>query len=103
MGEPSIETKRTRWIRWAAAATVGAVLALMSSRADPLALRRGEELPKIERKETANAQYSYAFFLNTEEGWQAVLDYYPEDGENGGPRQRYTGRRRLYLRCRIRW
>jgi hypothetical protein len=73
----------------AAAAMLGALVALFGGRVDPLAPRAGESVPQIERKESAQAQYRYAMFLNTEEAWTSLLEYFPPDGDNGGPRQRY--------------
>ncbi len=85
-------SRLSSWIPFIAAAALGGLLAmgltLTAGRGDPIAMRAGESLPPVERKVSAQAQYAYAMFVNTEQAWRAVLEYFPADSVDAGPRQR---------------
>lgn len=88
-----------RWLGFATACLVGAVLA--RTLIDPNPLAQAASIPVVPKKDSPRQQYFYATYVNTEEAWQGVLDYYPITGT--ADRQRYyalrakTGLARWYL------
>ena len=88
--------RRRRWRRltWLAVAmAVGVLLAVIVRPPPPLALQPGEVVPAVPRKESANAQYLYAVFTDTEEAWRSILEYFPPDGPAATEQQRYVANR----------
>ena len=72
-----------------AALAIGMFAGIVWRPRDPLRLRRGEQLPLVARQETARSQYFNALYLDTEQAWKSVFEYYPADAENASGRQRY--------------
>jgi serine/threonine-protein kinase len=58
---------------------VGSALAWATRRTDVLAIGPHEVLPKVDQKETIEQQYNYAMFVNTDEAFESVLEYFPAD------------------------
>ncbi len=86
--------RREPWVRrlamWAALAlAIGVVTGILWRPRDPLQPRRGEQLPLVARQETARSQYFNALYLDTEQAWKSVFEYYPAEADSAGGRQRY--------------
>ena len=67
----------------------------------PLLEIRGSEPPKVERMSSARAQFSYAVFLNTVDGYRSVWDYFPPELSPENRLETWKAKRRLaelYLR-----
>jgi len=77
------EGKRSGWIRWGGAAIaaffVCAALAWLTTRESPLLAQVGDLPLQIPRYEHVSTQYIYASQVRTEEAWQAVIKYHPDE------------------------
>jgi serine/threonine-protein kinase len=74
-----------RWVGVLLCGLLGALLARRAIQVDPLATR--DTVVAVPQKDSPRSQYAYASLVNTKEAWEAVLDYFPEDGP--AERQRY--------------
>jgi serine/threonine-protein kinase len=82
----SDQTRARNDRRWLIYSSIAALLALALGGAaawklrEPFMLEVSQaEVPYVRQMVTADAQLTLASSLNTEEGWQSVLDYFPED------------------------
>jgi len=92
--------QRPHVVRWATAAVaaflLGGTLAILTSRQPPL-LEGAEAQPSsVTRRETVSAQVFYAIRVGTEEAWQAVIKYFPD--QQVSVRRAKQQLARIYLR-----
>jgi len=75
-------TGRPPWIVWSAAMAtaflLGGLMAHSTTREAPLLAQTGDGPPPVPRYETVGSQWTYAMHVDTEEGWQAVIDRFPD-------------------------
>ncbi|NQT15958.1 MAG: serine/threonine protein kinase [Planctomycetes bacterium] len=73
---------RPLWVLWAVgiltAFFLGSVLAFFTTRESPLLAQTGDGPPSVPEYETVGSQWAYAMHVDTEEGWQAVIDRFPD-------------------------
>jgi serine/threonine-protein kinase len=88
-----------RGVGWRAAALVGGLLlgvaAAWGLRERPLITATADDDEAVERYDTAEAQYVYAFVRNSEAAWKSVGEYFP--GDKNYTRRAMQGLALLYL------
>ena len=57
---------------------LGGVLAYSTTREAPLLAQTGDGPPPVPEYENVVSQWTYAMHVDTEEGWQAVIDRFPD-------------------------
>ncbi|MFC1597572.1 serine/threonine-protein kinase [Planctomycetota bacterium] len=76
------QTGRPPWILWSVgvvtAFLLGGVLAYSTTREAPLLAQTGDGPPPVPKYETVESQWIYAMHVDTEEGWQAIIDRFPD-------------------------
>jgi hypothetical protein len=75
----------------AAALLVGGLAAWLSREPPLLATPKNAPAAKIERKDSAQAQFIYAGYLNTEAAYKSVAEYFPPDPKATDSPNRYYG------------
>ena len=78
----------------------GSALAWGTRSTAMLQIEEGQQMARVEKKDTVEEQFFYAMWMRTEEAWESVSEYFPADTPNATERGRnkpYTLRAKQHL------